>query len=326
MTKLSLRSSSWTRPQQLAVTVYGIWSAFWTLVVGFVLLSPDRFVRPAGIAGVLVPVAICLLIALFSYRRSNRAFWPAMIFFTFTGLGAIWVPLRPAAHVGEDTLTLIVHAFVDDLPGLFVGAWLIIGLIRFRHAWAQQPVGPQRVRWRCRRRKIDLRSGSEADQQHRLLYPARVGLREPPLADPEVTMTTRAAHGAGMGENVHLDLDVTDFPRTQGALRTEPAVHPDAVVVTASGEFDLSNCDQLRDHLVAAMAEPPPFLVLDLSAVGFIDSVVLNTLLIVDRQAEQVRTSFRLAAPSPTVAKVLYLTSLDTVLAIYPDLDAALEV
>lgn len=84
-----------------------------------------------------------LLIAFFSYRRSNRAFWPAMIFFTFTGLGAIWVPLRPQAHVGEDTLTLIVHAFVDDLPGLFVGAWLIIDLIRFRHAWSQRSVVPR---------------------------------------------------------------------------------------------------------------------------------------------------------------------------------------
>lgn len=127
-------------------------------------------------------------------------------------------------------------------------------------------------------------------------------------------MTIRAAFDAGMG----------DFPRTVGTLRTGPQVLPGVVVVTASGEFDISNCDQLRDHLVAAMSEPPRLLVLEVSGVTFIDSAALNTLLIVDRHAEQVRTSLRLAAPSSTVAKLLYLTSLNTVFDVHPNVNAAL--
>lgn len=159
-TKTTLQSSRWTRPQQLAATLYGIWTACWTLVVGFILLTPDRVAhtlheqgytpeamrsvggatQPAGTVGILVSAIIALTIAFFSFRRVNRAFWPAMIYFTVTGLGAVWVPLRPEAHIGEDLQTLIIHAFVNDLPGLFISGWLIVGLIRYGHAWSQRTV------------------------------------------------------------------------------------------------------------------------------------------------------------------------------------------
>ncbi|MBM7789844.1 STAS domain-containing protein [Tenggerimyces flavus] len=129
-------------------------------------------------------------------------------------------------------------------------------------------------------------------------------------------MTIHAAFDASKG----------DFPRTLGTLRTEPLARADAVVMRASGEFDLSNCENLRDQLLATMSEPLPLLVLDLSGVRFIDSAALNTLLIVGRHAEAVRTTLRLAAPSPIVAKLLHLTSLDTVFDVHPDVDAALTV
>lgn len=127
-------------------------------------------------------------------------------------------------------------------------------------------------------------------------------------------MTIRAAFDASMG----------DVPRTLGTLRTESTTG--AVVMTASGEFDLSNCEILRSQLTAALSEEPrpPLLVLDLGGVTFIDSAALNTLLIVSRHAEQVDTTLRLAAPSPIVAKLLHLTSLDTVFDIHPDVGAAL--
>lgn len=134
--KKDLVPGPWTRPQQLAVVAYGIWSAFWTLVIAFVLLTP---LRPAVVSGAAIAALVCLVLGVLAYRGVRRVFWPALVYFTFTGLGAIWVPLRPQAHAGENLLTLIVHAFVADLPGLFVGGWLIVGLIRYRHTWSQVP-------------------------------------------------------------------------------------------------------------------------------------------------------------------------------------------
>jgi hypothetical protein len=134
--EVDLVPGRWTRAQQLAVAGCGAWSAFWTLVVGFVLLTPQR---PAGVAGALVPAAISLVIGVLAYRGVRRIFWSALVYFTLTGLGAIWVPLRPQAHAGEDLLTLVVHALVADLPGLFVGGWLVAGLIRSGHTWSQVP-------------------------------------------------------------------------------------------------------------------------------------------------------------------------------------------
>lgn len=149
--------SPWTRPQQLIATGYGLWTALWTLVVGVVLNTPahlastmrdqgypGQFIRSytsdtthsAAVGGAVISAALGLVIAYFSYRGRRWSFWAGLIWFGFTGLGAIWVPLRPQAHIGEAGLTLIVHALINDLPGLPVAGWMLVGLIRYRHPWA----------------------------------------------------------------------------------------------------------------------------------------------------------------------------------------------
>lgn len=151
----------WTRPQQILAAGYGLWSALWTLVVAVVLLTPANMAATmerqgyapdvilghtsnaahgAGIAGAVVSAILCLVIAYFSYRGHVWIFWVGLVWFAVTGLGALWVPLRPQAHVGEDAATIFVHAFVNDLPGLIVAAWMLIGLVRYRGAWGRRAI------------------------------------------------------------------------------------------------------------------------------------------------------------------------------------------
>jgi anti-anti-sigma factor len=58
------------------------------------------------------------------------------------------------------------------------------------------------------------------------------------------------------------------------ALANEP-LDPDGVVVVASGELDVGAADDLREHLRAALDAGATRVVIDLSAVSFIDSLSL---------------------------------------------------
>lgn len=160
MTK-ALAQTAWTRPQQLAVATYGVWITVLTGLLAVLLENPHRNVEvmrqhglsPAdiqarmvghryGLVLVAIEGVLYLLIAYFAYRGRTWPFWPAVILFGITGLGAIWVPLRPYAHAGFGDGTLVVHAFVADLPGLLLVVWLLVGLARYHHTWSRRTVAP----------------------------------------------------------------------------------------------------------------------------------------------------------------------------------------
>ncbi|WP_405061145.1 hypothetical protein OG474_05740 [Kribbella sp. NBC_01505] len=153
-----VEDSSWTRPQRFAVAAYGVWVSVLTVVLALWLENPHRNVGAMqrhglssaeiqrrleghgyrqGLVAVAVEVVLYLLIAYGAYRNRNWPFWPAVVLFGITGLGAVWVPLRPEAHAGLGTGSLIVHVLAD-LPGLFVASWLLVGLVRYRHTWARR--------------------------------------------------------------------------------------------------------------------------------------------------------------------------------------------
>lgn len=88
------------------------------------------------------------------------------------------------------------------------------------------------------------------------------------------------------------------------------------VVVTARGEFDLSNSSALEEELLAPLWAQPSWLELDASQVEFADSSVLAVLVEVHRRAQLVGCSFRLAKPSPVLLKLLRVTGLDRVLTV----------
>jgi anti-sigma B factor antagonist len=64
----------------------------------------------------------------------------------------------------------------------------------------------------------------------------------------------------------------------RGIQLTEDTFDPSGLVVTVSGELDIATAPALRDRLTAAIDAGTQRLVIDLSAISFLDSVALATI------------------------------------------------
>ncbi|HWX08374.1 MAG TPA: STAS domain-containing protein [Gaiellaceae bacterium] len=96
------------------------------------------------------------------------------------------------------------------------------------------------------------------------------------------------------------------------------------VIVTLAGELDLYNAHEVREALLELCAEEPQRLVVDLSAVKFIDSTALGVL-IEARTKMANRRGFLLAAPGLETKRALEVSGLDRHFAVHDTLDAALS-
>ena len=74
-------------------------------------------------------------------------------------------------------------------------------------------------------------------------------------------------------------LATAEIADPHGILVTEETFDPRGLVITVSGELDIATAPALRDRLDTAAAAGTPRLVIDLSAVSFLDSVALATIL-----------------------------------------------
>jgi anti-sigma B factor antagonist len=86
-------------------------------------------------------------------------------------------------------------------------------------------------------------------------------------------------------------------------------------LVYVEGEIDLATSDALREALIEAL-EKSATVVVDVGAVGFIDSSGMRELVFGHRDAEQAGGSLRLRRPSPMLQRLLAITALDSVLLI----------
>ena len=91
---------------------------------------------------------------------------------------------------------------------------------------------------------------------------------------------------------------------------------PDGIIVRPTGEIDLSCAPLLRQRLGKIQESQPAPLVIDLSAVPYMDSSGVATLIEGLRAAVSNDAEFALIAPSPAVLKVLKLSRLDSVFTI----------
>src|SRR5947209_4967637 len=88
-------------------------------------------------------------------------------------------------------------------------------------------------------------------------------------------------------------------------LRLDPRQEGAVAVVAVAGDVDAANAHMLREAVVSAIDGGPAVVVVDLSEVGYIDSVGLGTLVIALKRASERGARMRLVVTSPQIEKIL---------------------
>ena len=97
-----------------------------------------------------------------------------------------------------------------------------------------------------------------------------------------------------------------------------------ALLVTASGELDLAAAPRLATVLSIATAGAEPTVVLDLTAVDFIDSTALGAIMHASTEAEATGKRMLVVALDGPVRRLLEITNLTGRFRVYPSRDEAL--
>jgi anti-sigma B factor antagonist len=107
----------------------------------------------------------------------------------------------------------------------------------------------------------------------------------------------------------------------QVELKVSSRSQGDHVILALAGEIDLYTAPKLQSELTSALAGgKSASIVVDMSAVEFCDSTGMNVLLAAHRLATE--RGGDLAAPRPSVRKILEVTGLESVFTIHADLAA----
>jgi anti-anti-sigma factor len=94
-------------------------------------------------------------------------------------------------------------------------------------------------------------------------------------------------------------------------------------VVVMPGEIDIINADSVGERLCAAIVSGAAVIIADLSMTTFCDCAGVYSLLLAHRQASASNAELRLTVGTRGVRRILALLKADQVLAVYPDLGAA---
>ncbi|WP_432824961.1 STAS domain-containing protein [Dactylosporangium sp. CA-092794] len=93
-------------------------------------------------------------------------------------------------------------------------------------------------------------------------------------------------------------------------------------LVRAEGELDVANAPQLREAVTAAL-DGHRTLIVDLSAVTFLDSVTLGVLIGAYNRTRETGGRLAVVCPDERVRRLFRITALDKVFALYDTVDAA---
>lgn len=96
-----------------------------------------------------------------------------------------------------------------------------------------------------------------------------------------------------------------------------------SAVVTATGEIDITTAESLRDALLSALNAGARGLVVDMTAVTFLDSAGVTALVRAARRAAANEATFRLAVTAQAVLRVLNLVGVDRLIQVHPSVASA---
>ena len=108
------------------------------------------------------------------------------------------------------------------------------------------------------------------------------------------------------------------------AIATAVAYEDGIAVLTVSGEVDLATVPALEAAIDAALATQPSALVIDLSAVEFLASAGLQTL-VTTQQRLGSSDQFAVVAEGAATSRPIQLTGLDEIFGLYPTRAEALS-
>ena len=95
------------------------------------------------------------------------------------------------------------------------------------------------------------------------------------------------------------------------------------VIARLTGEVDIANAASVQGHL-GSLVELG-HLVIDLTALGFMDSTGLSALIVTHKRAEALGYSIRLVGAQGAVRRVLEITQIDKLITHYDDVADAVE-
>ena len=101
-----------------------------------------------------------------------------------------------------------------------------------------------------------------------------------------------------------------------------PTLSPDQDLLRLDGEVDLAGQSSMVADIQSRLRQHPE-LIIDLTAVTFIDCSGLGTLLSARTLAESRGGHLTLVGPCAALSRILVLTSLDEVLTLHPDVSTA---
>jgi anti-sigma B factor antagonist len=123
----------------------------------------------------------------------------------------------------------------------------------------------------------------------------------------------------GISESVRVNDLVSDDRQPSGGAGNHPLLSvqvaevPGQVVIALEGELDVSTAPLLHEVLRDATVESSNEIVLDLSALSFVDSTGLSLLVSANKRAVSAGEVFILRDAQPTVMRVLDVTGLTSV-------------
>jgi len=98
-----------------------------------------------------------------------------------------------------------------------------------------------------------------------------------------------------------------------------------ATVVSVAGEIDAHTAPELRTRLIEIIADGSTHLVLDFTAVTFLDSTALGVLVGAQRRVRALDGHLGVVTDRPLTVKLFHLTGLDRVIALHATVEQALE-